>query len=117
MNEPSRPVISTFVLMVISPFIALGSLTLFSFADVHNTYDFLVPVIGIMQFIFVVGLFIGRLWGLIGYSITVVGLVIATFAYYTPKDQTDVAIKTSTVFLPLILLTIYYWTVKRRYFK
>ncbi len=117
MNEASRPVVSTFILMIVSILITLGSLLVFSMADAHNTYDFLVPVIGIAQLIFVVGLFRGKLWGLLGFTAIVIGLIAATFAYYMPKDQTGVAVKTSVVFIPLALLVIYYWTAKRSSFS
>ncbi len=117
MDEPSKPFVSTFILMAVSPLITLGSIAVYNFSDVHNTYDFLAPAIGIVQLIFIVGLFIGKLWGLIGYTCTVTGLIIATFAYYVPKGEIIPGIKTSIFLAPLLLLAIYYWTYRRSYFR
>ncbi len=89
----------------------------FSLSDVHHTFDFLAPIIGVLQFVFILGFFTGKLWGLIGYTISVIGLIVATFAYYMPKNKIDVAMRTSIVFVPLIILAIYSWTYKRSYFR
>lgn len=117
MKEPSRPTISTFMLLILSPLLTLAALTAYSMSSVRNTFDFLVPVVGIAQLVFVIGLFLGRLWGLIGYSITVVGLCLATILYYVPKDEINAALKTLLFILPLFILGVYYWTLKRGWFK
>ncbi len=117
MNEPSRPTVSTFILIILSPLLTLGSLTAFSLSSVRNTFDFLVPVVGIVQLVFVIGLFLRKIWGLIGYSITVVGLCLATIFYYVPKGDTNAALKTLLFILPLFILGVYYWTLKRGWFK
>jgi hypothetical protein len=117
MNVPSRPTVSTFMLLILSPLLTIGSLIAYSLSSVRNTFDFLVPIVGIAQLVFVIGLFLGRLWGLIGYSITVISLCVATILYYVPKGDTDSALKTLAFMLPFVLLVTYYWTVKRSWFK
>lgn len=117
MNEPSRPAVSTYMLLILSPLLTLGSLIAYSLSSVRNTFDFLVPVVGIAQLVFVIGLFLGSLWGLIGYSVIVIGLCLATLLYYVPKGETNAALKTLAFMLPFVLLATYYWTVKRSWFK
>ena len=97
--------------------VTLGLLTAYSLSSVHNSFDFLVPVVGIVQLVFVIGLFLRKIWGLIGYSITVVGLCLATIFYYVPKGDTNAALKTLLFILPLFILGVYYWTLKRGWFK
>lgn len=108
---------SAMFLLVISPIILLITLAMFSFSDVHHTYDFLAPVLGIAQLVFIVGLYRAKRWGLIGFSVIVVGLAIAILSYYLPKGESRAAINTLLAISPLLLLTIYYWTAKRSYFQ
>lgn len=116
MEQAKRPASSMFLLCIsiIALFVTFAG---YSLSDVHNTFDFLAPVIGILQFVLILGLFKGRLWGLIGYTFVCMGLLVALFINYTPKGQTTVALKTSLFVVPLLLLAFDYWTRKRSYFK
>lgn len=105
------------LLLIVSPLIALISVAAFSLSDVHNTFDFLVPLIGVAQLAFIIGIFLGKLWGLIGLSIIEIGLFVATLSYYIPKGEGNAVVKTLIGLSPLFLITIYHWTAKRAFFK
>jgi hypothetical protein len=116
MEQIKRPAVA-FLLLCISIIALIGSFAGYSLSDVHNTYDFLTPVIGVVQFIFIFALFKGKLWGLIGYTVACLGLLVAVFTNYVPKDQTNIAIRTSIPIVILLLLAVDLWTQKRRFFK
>jgi hypothetical protein len=59
--EPTARPASAMFLLCIGPIILLITLAGFGFSDVHHTFDFLAPVIGILQFIFILGLFMGKI--------------------------------------------------------
>ncbi len=115
METVDRP-ISTYILVLLSPMVMLFTLFAFSVADVHNSFDFLVPLFGVAQFVFVIGLFLGKLWGLIGYSLLLGGLCLATALNYFSKGEFGAALNSLYFLSPFLLLEIYYWLVKRRYF-
>jgi len=116
MEQTKRPAVA-FLLLCISIVALIGSFAGYSLSDVHNTYDFLAPVVGIAQFIFIFALFKGKLWGLIGYTLACIGVLIAVFVNYAPKGQTNVALRTSVPIAILLLLAIDLWTQKRSFFK
>jgi len=115
MDRSSRPV-STYILLFISPFITMFSWTIFNLSSVHNTFDFLVPTLGLAQLVFIYGVFKGKFWALLGFSMLVLGLMVATVLVYFSKGEPTSAYRTLGAISPLLLLMIYYWTIKRNYF-
>jgi hypothetical protein len=110
-------VASNFILLCISVIILLGSTLGYGLSDVHNTYDFLAPVIGWLQFISVVGLFKGKLWGLIGYTVVCLGTLITLLVYLFSKEQLGQGLIPTGFLVLLLLLAVYYWTKEREFFK
>lgn len=116
MQQTKRPAVA-FLLLCISIIALFVTFAGYSLSDVHHTYDFLVPVIGVVQFILIFALFKGKLWGLIGYTVAILGLLIVVFVNYIPKGETNTAVRTSIPITILLLLAIDLWTQKRSFFK
>lgn len=89
-------------------------LTLYSLRDVSNTYDFLIPLIGVVQFIFVIGIYNQKIWGLLGFTIILFLIYSAIAPHYIPKGETDLALETMLFLAPLVFINIYHWTIKRK---
>jgi hypothetical protein len=116
MEQSKRPASAMFLICVsvIALFVTFAG---YSLSDVHNTFDFIAPVIGILQLILILGLFKGKLWGLIGYTAICIGVLVAVFAYSIPKGETKQWIVPAGFLTFLLILAVNYWTQKRSYFK
>jgi hypothetical protein len=116
MEQTKRPA-STVFLLCLSLVVLIGTFAAYSLSDVHNSLDLLAPVIGIMQFILIFGLFKGKLWGLIGYTAICIGTLSGIFIYSIPKGEAGKWIVPASFLLLLLILALDYWTQKRSFFK
>lgn len=116
MEQTKRPA-STVFLLCLSSIALVLSFAAYSLSDVHNTYDFLAPVIGILQFIFILSLFKGKFWGLISYTINCIGALAAVVIYALSKGKIGQWVVPITFLSLLCLLSVNYWTNQRSYFK
>ena len=105
------------LLLCVSIIALLATFAGYSLSDVHNTYDFLAPVIGIAQFIFIFALFKGKLWGLISYTIASLGLLVAILIYSVSKGEAGQWLVPIVFCLILLILAVDLWTQKRNFFK
>jgi hypothetical protein len=116
MEQTKRPTSAMF-LLCISLIALIVSFAGYSLSDVHNTFDILAPVIGILQFILILGLFKGKLWGLIGYTAICVGVLVTIIIYSISKGEAKQWIVPAGFLALLLLLAVDFWTKKRSYFK
>lgn len=88
---------------------------MYMFSDVRNVEHYIAPVVIAAQHGLAVGLYKGRLWGLIGYSLFLVALFVVIFVYYA--DNLTAARNTSIALSPMLLPVINLWIRKRDYFQ
>jgi hypothetical protein len=106
MEQTKRPTSAMF-LLCISLIALIVSFAGYSLSDVHNTFDILAPVIGILQFI----------WGLIGYTAICIGVLVAIIIYSISKGEAKQWIVPAGFLALLSLFAFDFWTKKRSYFK
>ena len=116
MPKKSEPLASAIVLLLISYFVSFIGLAMYAFSDVHNEYDYLLPIILIMQTIVVTFLNMGKRWALMVFTVFVVFLQMFILYYYR-NDIAKAALPTlSATSIPLFIV-IYIWIFRRDYFS